>query len=47
MRKFCRSLLPKYRAKRDADPGVNPILNHMSGKFCNHMSGNSSRELTW
>ena len=41
MRKFCRSLLPKYRAKPDADPGINYIRNHMSGEPFN------SWELAW
>jgi hypothetical protein len=41
MRKFRRSLLPKYRAKSEADPGVNPIRNHMSGR------SSKSRGLTW
>ena len=41
MRKFCRSLLPEFRAKTDADPGINHIRNHMSG------TSSESWELTW
>ncbi len=41
MRKFFRSHLPKYRAKPDTVPGVNPIRNHRSSK------SSKSWELTW